>query len=284
MSLRYSTLDALVDQHDAFLLDQFGVLMSGDGPYPGAAEALSYLRRHGKPALILSNSGKRAAPNCARLLRHGFERGDFITVLTSGEVARDHILHELGRTIPRGGKVLVLIRDEDTPPLDGVDLDVTDKPEEADMLFIVSRDPARRLTSYEPILEQLAARDIPCLCVNPDMKMLTPTGLMSSAGRLAEIYAGLGARVQWFGKPHSLIYQKAIEMLRPIPPKRILCIGDSLSHDIRGGRDAGCKTALVRTGIHAGLSDMELVAEADALNLRPDYYLGAFRRDLTNPQ
>ncbi len=277
MSLPFRNLDELAECHDAFLIDQFGVLMSGDGPYPGAAEALSRLAQWGKPVIILSNSGKRSEPNCARLVQNRFERADFLTVLTSGEVAHHHISSELGRSIPCGGKVFVLIRDGDRPPLDGLELERTDDTAAADLLLIVSRDPARPLPAFVPALKKLAARRVPCLCVNPDMKMLTPTGLMSSAGHLARMYADLGGDVSWFGKPHGLIYERAMQLLAPVAPARTLCIGDSLAHDIRGGRDAGCRTALVRTGIHAGLSDAQLVAEIDESGLCPDHYLPAFR-------
>lgn len=276
MSLQYDSLAELFDRYDGFLIDQFGVLISGDGPYPGAAETLSRLGRHNKPVLILSNSGKRSDANCKRMVSNGFDRDDFLTVLSSGEVAHEYILHSLGASIPKGGKVIVLIREGDKPPLDGVDLVRTQDAEDADLLLIVSRDPDLEMASYEAKLKRLATRGVPCLCLNPDMVMLTPGGLRSAAGRLAQMYEEFGGDVRWFGKPHSLIYQKALEMLKPVPAERILCIGDSLSHDIAGGKSAGCKTAMVRTGIHATLSDAgleEMILERD---LRPDHFLRHF--------
>jgi len=276
MTLDYASLTHLFERYDGFLIDQFGVLMSGDGPYPGAAQALSELAKLGKPILILSNSGKRSEPNCARLVSNGFDRGDFITVLTSGEVAYHHIAKNLGISIPRGGKVLVLIRNGDAAPIDGLELVQTEDAAVADLLLIVSRDTEQTMASYTPLLTQLAERGVPCLCLNPDIKMLTPMGLKSAAGRLAEIYAELGGEVSWFGKPHSLIYETAIKMLGPLARDRILCIGDSLSHDIKGGQAAGCRTLLVRTGIHADLSDRDLAERTEALDACPDYYVGAF--------
>ena len=54
---------------------------------------------------------------------------------------------------------------------------------------------------------------------------------------------------------------------------RVLCIGDSLDHDIEGGSLAGCDTALVRTGILAGQDDAALHALIDAAPHKPTYVL-----------
>ncbi|MEO9649626.1 MAG: TIGR01459 family HAD-type hydrolase [Roseobacter sp.] len=276
MTFQYARLKHLFSAYDAFLIDQFGVLMSGDGPYQGAAEALKYVTQLGKPSIILSNSGKRSELNCARLVHNGFDRSDFLTVLTSGEVAHEYISQQIGLTIPDAGKVLALIREGDEPPLSNLNLEVTKDPAAADFLMIISRDPACTLSSYKPTLELLVSRAVPCFCLNPDMEMLTPTGTIASAGQIGKIYSDLGGSVQWFGKPHSLIYQKALQLLPSIEAKRVLCLGDSLSHDILGGSTAGCKTALVRTGIHAALSDEELEKFATTLSAQPDHVLKGF--------
>lgn len=276
MSLTYTLLEDLFDTYDAFLIDQFGVLMSGTGAYPGAPAALASLGTRSKPTLILSNSGKRSEPNCARLVDNGFRRSDFLTVVSSGEIARDYLLEQTGKSIPHNGKAYVMIREGDHPPLDGVDLQITDKARDADVLMIVSRDPARDVSFYADALKELSARNVPCLCLNPDRVMLTSSGLTQAAGYLADLYAELGGSVIWFGKPHGPAYQRAIQLLAPVETSRVLCIGDSLSHDIAGGRRAGCKTALVRTGIHADLTDEELSAEMRKLDLYPDYVFPEF--------
>ncbi|MEM7695866.1 MAG: TIGR01459 family HAD-type hydrolase, partial [Pseudomonadota bacterium] len=46
-----TTVATLAARYDAFLVDQFGVLMSGDGPYPGAAAALNTLASTKKPVI-----------------------------------------------------------------------------------------------------------------------------------------------------------------------------------------------------------------------------------------
>lgn len=274
--MKYDTLDRLFDQYDAFLIDQFGVMMSGNGPYTGASEALARLATFGKPVIILSNSGKRSTPNIARLVRHGFDRSHFDTVLTSGEVAHTHIASAIGRSIPPQARMFVIIKENDIPPIDGLDVLRTHTPENADMLLIVSRDPARSVSSYQADLARLAERKVPGLCVNPDLKMLTPKGMIASAGKLGQIFEKEGGQLRWFGKPHSLIYDRAKTLLGEVPSEYVLCIGDSLAHDITGGSVAGFKTALVRTGVHADSSDGDIQDMITAASYRPDHLLSAF--------
>jgi ribonucleotide monophosphatase NagD (HAD superfamily) len=69
MTERVKGLGGLTPRFDAFLVDQFGVLLNGSGAYPSAANALAELARRGKRNLVLSNSGERSAENEARLVQ-----------------------------------------------------------------------------------------------------------------------------------------------------------------------------------------------------------------------
>ncbi|MCY4334155.1 MAG: TIGR01459 family HAD-type hydrolase [Litoreibacter sp.] len=276
MTLHYTQLEMLCEQYDGFLIDQFGVLLNGDGPYPGATLALEYLHDQGKRVVILSNSGKRSEANCARLVSHGFARHLFETVLSSGEVAWERIRREIGKSIPRNGSVFVMIKDGDIDPLVGLELNRTDNAKMADLLVIVSRDPVRVLSSYKNELESLSERNIPCYCLNPDKQMLvTSGGLIESAGHIADIYASLGGVVTWFGKPYAVVYEEAKKLLKPLNDNQILCIGDSLEHDIKGGGDASLSTALVRTGVLSRHNDDAIMRMFEEIH-EPDYILDQF--------
>lgn len=67
-----SSVEQLVDQYDAFLLDQFGVIHDGKRAYPGAVDAVSLLQRSGKKVVIISNSSRRKGDTIKRLLSMGF--------------------------------------------------------------------------------------------------------------------------------------------------------------------------------------------------------------------
>jgi HAD superfamily hydrolase (TIGR01459 family) len=270
-------LEALAERFDAFLVDQFGVLIGGNGAYPWAPESLSRLSAGGAPVVLLSNSGRRAGPNVERLLRLGFARDSFITVLSSGEAAHADLSRRIGPQIAPGAPVLVLARENDVSAVEGLDLRVTTDPDRAALIVLAGSEGDRHsLDHYRALLEGPAARGVPCLCTNPDVTMLTPEGTSFGAGRIAQLYAHMGGPVDWVGKPHPLIYDVARRMLPAIAPERVLCIGDSPAHDVRGGQAAGHATALVRSGIHADLDKPALRALCVAEGAVPDYLLDRF--------
>lgn len=270
-------LATLAGQYDAFLIDQFGVLLEDSGAYEGAPEALSALARMGKQIVLLSNSGKRAAPNEARLQRLGFDRDSFKGVMSSGEAAFAQIEGRIGHSIRAGASVWVHARGGDMSAVDGLDLTPVDEAAAADLLIIAgSRGDELDLAQYQDWLTPAAQRGVPAICTNPDMKMLTPFGQKFSAGAIAKLYEDLGGQVEWFGKPYPLIYRLAHDALGQA--ERVLCIGDSPSHDIAGGQAAGFATALVRTGLYADLSDEALMEHCGATAM-PDYIIPSFRME-----
>ena len=70
-------LSEIVDDYDALLLDQWGVLHGGVEPYPGVLETLAALRRAGKPVAVLSNAPRRSQHAEGRLRRIGVPPGAY---------------------------------------------------------------------------------------------------------------------------------------------------------------------------------------------------------------
>ena len=98
-------LGAIAQSFDLFLIDQFGVLHDGHRPYDGAVDCLKRLKAAGKTVVLLSNSGKRASANVARLEQFGFPRSAFDHVVTSGEVAWHGIVaHAFGAPFVPGSQ------------------------------------------------------------------------------------------------------------------------------------------------------------------------------------
>ena len=82
----------------------------------------------------------------------------------------------------------------------------------------------------------------------------------------------------WVGKPFPEIYRAAAELSQVQDPRDVLCVGDSVEHDIAGANRFGAFAALVRTGILANLTDKELAAEIGRREALPDYVI----RDLAS--
>ena len=182
-------LDALLDQADAFLLDQFGTLHDGATLYPGVAEAMARLRAAGKRLVILSNSGKRSAPNSARLARIGIAPDGYDAFLTSGEVAWRLLAEGRLPALRDARRCLVLARGRDPEALSGLALTETEDAAEADLILLLGSEADRiGLDVYRARLEPAARRGIPCLCGNPDRLMVLGDGALApAAGRIAEI-------------------------------------------------------------------------------------------------
>ncbi|WP_379064038.1 TIGR01459 family HAD-type hydrolase [Mesorhizobium sp. UC74_2] len=265
----------LADRFDAFILDQFGVLHDGSAPYPGAVETLVRLKQAGKPILLLSNSGKRSAPNEARLEKLGFVPGSWGHFLSSGEVAWQSLRGSLasGKNV----RCLLVSRDGDRSAVDGLPLTLVDHGSQADIVLLAASEGDRfDLGHYRRLLEPAAARGVVCLCTNPDKIMLTSVGPRFGAGAIAELYVELGGPVTWIGKPFAEIYAAALKLLGNPDRTRVVCVGDSIEHDIAGGRGAGLSTALVTTGIletATAVEKQQLYAEHQAT---PDFLLRAF--------
>lgn len=268
-------LSDIVDRYDAFLIDQFGVLRDGRGPYPDAPKTLSALKAAGKRNIILSNSGKRSEENSVRLAELGFDPASWDWFLTSGETAFRIMAREAAGP---ARKCLLISRDGDTSPLDGLDIARTARAVDADIILIAaSEGDVRTLSYYEALLGPAARRNTPCLCTNPDKIMLTRNGTAFGAGRIAELYEELGGKVRWIGKPFADIYDQARAFLRDVPGHRICCIGDSVEHDIAGASAAGFASVLVTTGILKQSSAEDRQNLFEAHRAVPDFILPMFR-------
>lgn len=258
--------------HDLFLVDQFGTLHDGQRLYAGAVEALRRLRQAGRQVVLLSNSGKRAAANARRLAGMGLSPENYDLLLTSGEVAW-RMLQDGALPLLRDARTcLVVARDNDSSAIEGSHLRITADAGEADVVLIAgSEGDAHPLGYYEELFAPALRRQVPALCINPDLTMLTGTGPAFGAGRIAEAYQDLGGTVAWIGKPYPEIYERTLETMMPSSRARVIGIGDSPLHDVAGAHAAGCRAALVRSGLSAGLDATALMGPQ-----RPDVLIERF--------
>lgn len=272
-------LGAIVDRFDALTVDQFGVLHDGVAPYPGVVAALRRVAELGLPVVVLTNSGKPAEASRARLGHLGIP-GDLVErVVSSGDVARAGIASgAFGAPFRPGARVFVVGRAGDDYGLEGLGLDLVEAPEAADFLMILgSNAPDTTLDDYERGLAAAARAGVPALCANPDRTLILPHGLYWAAGAIAARYGALGAPVTYVGKPYGRIFRAALDLLPGVTAARVGHVGDSVEHDVKGGRAAGLTTVLVRTGIDAERSEAEMARLFAETGARPDVVLPAFR-------
>jgi HAD superfamily hydrolase (TIGR01459 family) len=230
------SLSEVADAFDAIVLDQWGVLHDGTMPYPGAVDAIHTLRTAGTRLAVLSNSGKRAAPNADRITAMGFPADAFEVVMTSGEALWQDIA--AGR-VPHA-RFHPITRDEGDAErwADGLPITLTTQDPDAVLLMGL---PDAGADHTLP--------DLPLYCTNPDRASPRAGGVtVVSPGALAHAHKDAGGDVTFYGKPHRPIF-RAVE--QALGTSNLLMVGDSFEHDIAGGHGAGWSTAFIRGGLHA---------------------------------
>lgn len=244
-------IEPLIEAYEGFLLDQFGVLHDGVQAFPGAIEALDLIRDAGRKVIILSNSGKRSAPNIKRLEGLGIERYMFDDLLSSGETAWLGLQNRSDLTFAGlGHRCFFISRGGDQSAVEGLPIETVESPLDADFVLLTGLDPdpdfRRRI---ENRLEVAVKRKLPMVCTNPDKISLEGDERVPGPGSLADHYEGRGGEVRYVGKPWPAIYRAAIHKLN-LRVDRIVAVGDSLHHDIKGAEAFGIDGAIVTNGVH----------------------------------
>lgn len=266
-----ASVSDLIAHYDLFLFDQYGVLHDGVNSYPGMQHCLSLIKSAGKPIGVISNSGKRSAYNTERLTRFGFGADMVDAVVSSGEVAWNYLHNHLQQSDSH--KVLYLGRGEDRSAIAGLPLQECKQPAESDVVLLCGCEPEQfALHHYNDWLLPAAQRRVPMYCTNPDRWSLVNSQRVYGPAQVAEIYEALGGEVIWIGKPYAEIYEYTLRLFG-VEGSRVLCIGDSVEHDIAGATAAGCHSLLTRTGILAGNTELELQAHFQRHKATPQYMI-----------
>ncbi|WP_150526604.1 TIGR01459 family HAD-type hydrolase [Roseibium sediminis] len=258
-----SHLAEIVDDFDFMLLDQFGVLHDGHRAFPGAAACLDAVRELGKPVVALSNSGRRAASNIERLEKLGFARTNFVSVVTSGELARRRLEDMLAKgDLNPGDDVLLISREGDFSLLNDLDLRMVNSGTGARLVIIAGVTPEETsLEEYQALLKPLADKGIPAICANPDHVIYAGGKAAFGPAVVAADYGASGAPVFYLGKPGADMFAAGLAALGDPKPDRCLMVGDSPHHDIGGGKKAGCRTLLITSGIQSAQGENEITAD-----------------------
>jgi 4-nitrophenyl phosphatase len=231
----------VLSRYSGFLVDIDGVLVRGDRPLEGAAEALSHLRARGRTLLLTNNSSRSCAVLASDLTELGF-RVDPSDVLPSARIAADHLANEVGFV-----RFWVIGEAGLTEELQKAGHRRADRPADAEWL-IAGID---RHISYDTLADALTAlmAGARFLGTNNDPTFPGPDGILPGAGAILGAIAGMGYPPEaTVGKPSEIAFRAALRLL-DLDPSSVLMIGDRLETDVVGAREAEIDTALVLTGI-----------------------------------
>ena len=258
-------LEEIYDNYDAFILDQWGVMHDGQNGYLNAIKCIEILYSKKKILTIISNSSRKKKETIMRLPNLGFQPAHFHEVMTSGEMIWLSLKNKNNSEVKNLGKRCFHIYDETKNEGEifqkGLEKYIFVK-NIADADFILGCTPfsKRAVVDYIPLLNVAKEKDLLFVCANPDFESLDKksNSLTFCVGTIAELYNSLGGKTFLLGKPSIEIYKKTFEKLKDIKKSRILAIGDSLFHDIKGALNFGVDSLLITsTGIHNDFFDNE---------------------------
>ncbi|MBH22896.1 MAG: haloacid dehalogenase [Myxococcales bacterium] len=256
-----TSIPALLERYDAFLLDAYGVLVYGQGAIPGAAELIAHLNAIDFPFVVLTNDAGRSPRSIqARLAGMGMtvplER-----VVSSGSLLKGHI-EERGA---QGSRYIILgpedahryAREYGVEPVDWT-------ADPATVRGVVACDDRGFgfLEGVEGALSLLVQRldaglEVDLVLPNPDLIYPKDEGraIGLTSGSIALLIEEALAirypdredlRFTRLGKPHGPIFEEAV---RRLGTRNVVMVGDQLQTDIIGGNRFGIDTALVQTGL-----------------------------------
>lgn len=242
--------------------DIWGVIHDGFKPFPVNTASLARHRRQGGIVILVTNS-PRSSLGVERQLRDiGVDPDSHDCIVTSGDVTQD-LMRNHG-----GGKVFHLGPSRDHSIYDGTG--VARVPlEEAHAVLCTGLfdDVNDQLADYDDLLNDLKRRGLVMICANPDKIVRKGDRILYCAGKLAELYAGLGGEVLMAGKPYAPIYDLAMAEARRMGGQavelgQVLAIGDGPETDIRGAADYGLAALLVAEGVTDASAGLHVAEEA----------------------
>ena len=247
---------SLAQEFDGFIVDLWGVVHDGVTPYPGAVDCLLRLRDAGKRVVMLSNAPRRNHAAQALMRQMGIADDLYTDILTSGEAVYRHLRDRPDAWwTALGSRVFHIGPARDRNVLEGLDLGITEKPDQASCVLNTGPDDHCNPTDimeFEAVLAECHAARLPMVCGNPDLEVVRGGVRVLCAGSLAARYQELGGDVRSLGKPDAAIYASVIETLG-LPLHRIIAVGDSLRTDIAGAAGIGIASCWVLGGLHGDL-------------------------------
>ncbi|MFD0676471.1 MULTISPECIES: TIGR01457 family HAD-type hydrolase [unclassified Paenibacillus] len=249
-----------------FLLDLDGTLYHGDKPIPYAAEFIGWLREQGYPYLYVTNNSSRTPEQVAEHLRKVDIDAEPSEVLTSSQAAALYIQEEqtgkrvyavgengLRQALHDAGFTVISDEDLETPDyvVQGIDRDFS-------------------YTKLATAVRHIRNGALSVL-TNPDHLLPWNNELQPGAGSIgAAIERSSQTKPVVIGKPSPIIMKYAIAKLG-LPLEQIWVVGDNLLTDIQGGLAAGCRTALVLSGL---VSRDTLQEQQQLTGVRPELVCG----------
>ena len=219
------------------MFDIDGVLEFQGKAYPGAVELLDFLRKKGVKIRILSNSTLKSRKVCTvRLNRHGFRVSEEEVITASWATAR--YLRTLN---PKSCWVMLKGKGLD----EFKEFNMDDKAPQ----YIVVGD-YREEFKFENMNKalKLLLQGVNLIVMIPEKVDHSLGGVELTVGAYGKMLEdATGIKATYIGKPSIYMFDIALDSMG-IDRAKVLMVGDRVSTDIIGAKQAGIPSVLVKTG------------------------------------
>jgi len=233
----------------ALILDMDGVLWRENTPIGDLPSIFARIRERGLAVALATNNATKTVEEYLEKL------SGFNVALEPWQIITSSLAsaNTLAKDFPNGGPIFVVgengiqraLEDRGFQP-------IIDPQDETRPVAVVAG--IDRFVSYAKLRRATLhiRAGVPFYGTNPDRTFPTPQGLVPGAGAiLASIEAATDVKPTVIGKPSPAMMYMALEKLGA-RPEETLVVGDRLETDIAAGQAAGCKTALVLSGVSTG--------------------------------
>jgi len=230
----------------ALILDMDGVLWRDNAPIGDLPAIFARICERGlKVALATNNATRTVHEHLEKIGGFGVRLQPWQIISSAAAAA-----NVLSNNFPNGGSVFIVGENGIQRALEERGFTPIIDPDDETRPVAVVGGIDRAITYQKLRRATLHIRaGIPFYGTNPDKSFPTPEGLIPGAGAiLASIEAATDVKPIIIGKPEPAMMYMALEKLGTTP-EETLVVGDRLETDIAAGQAAGCKTALVLSGV-----------------------------------
>jgi len=268
--IKKKSFSEIINFYEFFFFDLYGVTHNGIKLFPGIIDILKKIKLFKKKVIFISNAPRKSTKIKKFLNKIGLKKSLYFDVVSSGDVTYENYLVRLNKK-----KYYFIGAKKDRDFCKGLKIVEEKDLEKSDFILNLGLNEGEVVKRYIKVLNKAAKMSLLMICVNPDLEIIRGKSKEICAGALALKYKKMGGKVKYFGKPYAGIYEKTMRKGRIRNKNKILAVGDSLRTDILGANNFQIDSALVLSGIHGKIKEIEKICKKT--NIYPKFLFNTLK-------
>ena len=254
--IRKKNFSEIANLYEAFFFDLYGVAHNGVKPFPGIINILKKIKILNKKVIFISNAPRKSREIKKFLNKIGLKKNLYFDVVSSGDITYQNYLTKLKKK-----KYYFIGAKKDRDFCKDLKISEEKNLKKSNFILNLGMNDGETVNKYIKILRNAKKESLLMICVNPDLEVIRGKKKEFCAGSIALKYDELGGKVKYFGKPYRDFYKKTMTKIKIKNKNKILAIGDSLRTDILGANNFQIDSALVLSGIHGKIKEIEKICK-----------------------